>query len=769
VDHPKDRRAADDALWQSETRKAAILDSVLDCIVTMDADGRVIEFNVAAERTFGYTRAEAIGRLLADLIIPPRFRAAHAAGLAQYLATGQGPLIGKLTEVVAVRSDGTEIPAEVAITAIRSNKATIFTGVLRDITARKQADQARALLAAIVDSSDDAIFSTALDDTILTWNAGAERLYGYMALEVIGRNRALLVPAGANAEFTAILERAKLGKGGEPFETQRTRKDGSVIHISVLISPMTDRTGRVTGTSTIARDVTRRRRAEADLARADERVRFALESAGVGIWDMDFTTGVLQWSETLEAHYGLRPGTFAGTVDAFVECIHPEDRQSVIERLEQAISLGADFSVNHRALWPDGTVRWLNGAGRIHLGEHGGPVRGVGISLDVTERHTLEEQCRQSQKMEAIGQLASGVAHDFNNLLTTILAYCGLLLADLDPADRRHDDVTEIQRAGESAAGLTRQLLAFSRKQIIEPTVLDLNVVVAALRAMLGRLISEDVDVVLNLWPEPSPMKADRSQVEQIVMNLAVNARDAMPSGGTLTIETAIVEIDESDPKTHLDVKPGPYVVLSVTDTGSGMTPRVRARLFEPFFTTKELGRGTGLGLATVHGIVARSGGIINVQTEIGKGTSFNVYFPRADATELSVTAAPPESGPNIGTETVLVVEDAGELRELARRLLERQGYTVVVAANADEALVLFEQHPSIDVLLTAVVMPGASGPELTRQLVERRPALKVIHMSEHTADASVEDGVLGPGIAFLHKPFSPESLGQKIREVLGR
>jgi PAS domain S-box-containing protein len=262
------------ALSQSEARKAAVLDSVLDCIVTMDADGMVIEFNAAAERTFGFTKAEAIGRSLADLIIPPRLRAAHTAGLARYLATGEGPLLAKLLEITAVRSDGAEIPVELAITAIRSEKAPIFTGVLRDITARKQADETRARLAAIVDSSDDAIFSTALDDTILSWNAGAERLYGYTASEVIGRNRTNLMPAGTTAEFAAILEKALRGEAGESFETQRLRKDGSMIDISLMISPLIDPTGRVTGTATIARDITSRKKAEAELKRLNDEIQF---------------------------------------------------------------------------------------------------------------------------------------------------------------------------------------------------------------------------------------------------------------------------------------------------------------------------------------------------------------------------------------------------------------------------------------------------------------------------------------------------------------
>ncbi len=325
----------------------------------------------------------------------------------------------------------------------------------------------------------------------------------------------------------------------------------------------------------------------------------------------------------------------------------------------------------------------------------------------------------------------------------------------------------EIHRAGESAAGLTRQLLTFSRKQMIEPKVLDLNTVVAGVEKMLDRLIGEDVAVMLDLRPGLDPVMADPGQVEQIVMNLAVNARDAMPDGGTLTIETANVELDEHYARTHVAVKPGRYVQLIVSDTGTGMSPEIQSRLFEPFFTTKEPGKGTGLGLATVYGIVMRSGGAVGVYSEPGKGTTFIVYFPR-----VAVGAtAPEEPRPGVethaGGQTVLVVEDAEPLRELARRLLQREGYTVLVAANVAEALQTFEEHPSIDVVLTDVVMPGGSGPGLTRQLVQQRPGLKVVYMSGYTEDAISHHGVLDPGIAFLHKPFTRESLAAKLREVL--
>jgi two-component system cell cycle sensor histidine kinase/response regulator CckA len=343
------------------------------------------------------------------------------------------------------------------------------------------------------------------------------------------------------------------------------------------------------------------------------------------------------------------------------------------------------------------------------------------------------------------------------------------LLADRDPDEARQADIVEIQKAGTRGAALTRQLLAFSRKQIIAPIRLDLNAVVTDMRVMLGRLIGEHVKVVVSLRRDLSLVTADRGQVEQIVMNLAVNARDAMPEGGTLTIETANVELDEHYAKTHLTVKPGSYVGLTVTDTGTGMTPQVQARLFEPFFTTKDPGKGTGLGLATVYGIVTRSGGSVGVYSEVGRGTAFKVYFPPADAAEMVAEAPAPPVRPHGGTQTVLVVEDEAGLREMAKRLLQRHGYTVLAAADAGEAIRLFEGNRSIDVLLTDVVMPGASGPELTRQLIEQRPALRVIYMSGYTEEAIVQHGVIQPGIAFLNKPFTSEALAEKIREVLER
>jgi len=767
------RKRAEAALAESETRKAAILDSVLDCIVTMDANGTVIEFNSAAARTFGYSKAEAMGRPLAELIVPPRFRERHRVGLARYLATGEGTMIGQLTEVMAMRSDGSEIPVELAITAIRPGPASIFTGVLRDTTARKQAETAlrdeRDQAQQCLDTAEVILLKLDSEGRIILVNRYACVVLGWTADELLGRDWIeTCVPPADRDDSRARCENLIDGDLSITESSILTRA-GDVRLFEWRCRSLRDDEGRAVGSFRSGTDITQRNLAVEALRQAEERMRFTLESARVGTWDLDYTTGVLQWSDTLAAQYGVEPGTFDRSFEGFVGRIHPDDRVSALETFAKAMASGSDFSIMSRPIRPDGKVRWLSGTGRFLLDERGATVRGIGISQDITERRTLEEQYQQAQKMEAIGRLAAGVAHDFNNLLTVILGFCELLLSGLPPDDPRHTDISEIQKAGMRAAGLTRQLLAFSRKEIIDPTVLDLNVILTDIQILIGRLIGEDVKVLLGLARTHAPVLADRGQVEQLILNLAVNARDAMPKGGTLTIETAKIDLDRSRAAAHPTLAAGPYVTLTVTDTGTGMTPEVQARLFEPFFTTKGIGKGTGLGLATVHGIVTRSGGTVTVESALGRGTSFKVYFPRADAGALVVDLPPAAASRRVGGQTVLVVEDADGLRDLTKRLLEPQGYTVLLAANAEEACRLFDENPSIDLLLTDVVMPDASGPELVKQLMERRPALKVIYMSGYTDEAIVHHGVLDPGIAFLHKPFSSETLAKKIREVLDR
>jgi PAS domain S-box-containing protein len=651
------------------------------------------------------------------------------------------------------------------MTGTLSSGADITDRTLAAAALRDERDRAQRYL----DTADVMLLALDLQGRVTSINRKGCDLLGWSESELVGRSwiETCLPPRVRDAmsrKFDA------LASGDlSPVENPVLTKAGEERLIEWRNRVLRDEAGRVTGTFSSGADITERHAAVDALRTTEERMRFALTNAGVGIWDMDYTTGVARMSEILEGLHGLEPGTFGGTREDFIQRVHPDDRPALLETLEKAIRSGEDFSTLHRTVWPDGTVRWLSNAGRIHVGENGEPVRGVGISLDVTERRTLEEQYHQAQKMEAVGRLAGGVAHDFNNLLTAILGYCQLLLADLDPHDPRRADINEIHSAGESAARLTRQLLTFSRKQIIEPRLLDLNKVVTNMRGLLARLIGEDVKIVVNVRPDMAPVTADPGQMEQIVLNLAVNARDAMPNGGTLTIETANVDFGQHHTSRHCSVKPGSYVGLTVSDTGTGMTPEVQARLFEPFFTTKEVGKGTGLGLATVHGIVMRCGGSVDVYSEVGQGSSFKVYLPRGTTSPATNEAPRSVAGLRAADETVLVVEDADGLGDLAKRMLERQGYRVLLAPNAAEALRQFDQTPSIDVILTDVIMPGGSGPELTRQLISQQPGLKVIYMSGYTEDAITHHGVLDPGIAFIHKPFTAETLGQKIREVLDR
>jgi PAS domain S-box-containing protein len=439
------------------------------------------------------------------------------------------------------------------------------------------------------------------------------------------------------------------------------------------------------------------------------------------------------------------------------------DRARVMEQLRGGSATEVEAIVRAK----DGTSRHALIA--LEQSDIGGIPCIIALVHDVTAPKLLEQQLRQAQKMEAVGRLAGGVAHDFNNLLTVITSYSDLLYEELAEGDPKRDDLTQIIKAATGAAALTRQLLAFSRQQVIQPRVLDVNAVVESTRKLLTRLIGEDVQLVATLAPDLGPVMNDPGQIEQVIMNLVVNARDAMPEGGALTIETANVDVDAEFVRGHPLAQPGRYVMLAVTDTGIGMDAETQMHVFEPFFTTKEAGKGTGLGLATVYGIVKQAGGFIWLYSELGRGSSFKVYLPRieggAGPADPSATTPLPR-----GTETVLVVEDAAAVRTVVRQMLERSGYTVLDAADGTLALeIAARHHGPIHLVVTDVVMPAMGGRQLSEHLSRLRPETKVLYTSGYTDDAIVRHGVLESGVPFLQKPFTPEALVRKVREVLDK
>ncbi len=516
-------------------------------------------------------------------------------------------------------------------------------------------------------------------------------------------------------------------------------------------------------------DITDRKRAEDALRATQARLRDVLASSTAVVYATKLTAEgyAPSWvSENVTRVLGYDVGE-ALHPQWWVHHLHPADRSRVLAEISTLLRKG-ELTLEYQFQAKNGAYRWVHDEARLLRDPTGLPVEVFGAWLDITERKQLEQQFQQAQKMEAVGRLAGGVAHDFNNLLTAILGSADLVLDDLKPNAPEREEIQEIRRAALRAADLTRQLLAFSRQQVISPTVLNPNAVVANMDKLLRRLLGEDVDLRTVLTPEPGAIKADPSQLEQVVVNLAVNARDAMPGGGKLTIETQNVDLDEEYAGGHVSAQPGSYVMLAVSDTGSGMDAVTQARIFEPFFTTKEKGKGTGLGLATVYGIVKQSGGWIWVYSEPGHGTTFKIYLPRV--TEAAAPAAPSPVLPISvrGSETVLLVEDDEMIRALVQKVLKANGYTTLVAESGPAALRLAGQHDGrIHLLMTDVVMPGMNGREVAERLAPAHAGIKVLYLSGYTDDAIVHHGVLEPGIAFLQKPFTPAVLVRKVREVL--
>ena len=563
----------------------------------------------------------------------------------------------------------------------------------------------------------------------------------------------------------ALAEIAREGRC-RPFEKEYIRKDGTRIPILIAGAGFVDATKR--GVSFIL-DITERKQAERELAAREARFRTLISHNSDVLLLVDRDNMVSFASDSCVRVLGWTPAELVG-MPALSSLIHPEDLAAAEEELDRSLaSAGEPLAHELRLLHKDGHYRLVESVTRNLRADP--VIDALVVNLrDITDNRALQQQFLQAQKMEAIGRLAGGIAHDFNNMLSGILGFAGIVASELRPGDPLAADVGEIIIAAERASSLTRQLLAFSRKQILAPRLLDLGVHVQSLEKMLRRLIGEDLELIVVPTPRLGLVKVDPAQIEQVVLNLVINARDAVASGGLITLETANVELDSEYARQHIDVSEGAYVMLAVTDNGAGMDRHVRERVFEPFFTTKRVGQGTGLGLATVFGIVKQSGGHIWLYSEPGRGTTFKIYFPRCFEALAPDDPSVPRTPSDRGSETILLVEDEPGVRAFAKRALQRAGYVVLEAENGGEALLITEQHAgSIELLLTDVVMPRMSGKLLAQRLTAQRPALKVLYMSGYTENAIVHHGVLDMGTDFISKPLTLDLLLDRVRRALDR
>ncbi|MEO8523167.1 MAG: PAS domain S-box protein [Caldimonas sp.] len=651
--------------------------------------------------------------------------------------------------------------------AIGAVLVAVSTALSRAVETGASLDRERALLRTLIDTLPDVVFTKDAAGRFVNCNPATLALHGVEREDqVAGKTVFDFFPPEIATPYHADDLAVMAGQTVMNREERGLDGTGRVIWFLTIKVPLRDAAGEVIGLIGVSRDITSRKHAEAERVRLLAELQMQIERMPLAYFTTDRYLRFTRWNPAAERIFGYTEAEVLGT-DLF-EAIALRTTTSSTARVLERIRDGT-FATHYEAeqRMKDGSTVTCVWHHALMFDEDGEFSSLLSLGEDVTAHKKLEAQLRQSQKMEAIGQLAGGVAHDFNNLLSVILSYSELLLEDLGPSAAMREEIQEIHNAGQRAADLTRQLLMFSRQQVIQPKVIDLNELMAAMDKMLRRLVGEDVELTSVAGAALGRVRADPGSIEQVVANLVVNARDAMPVGGKLTMETANVTIDEAFAATHLGANPGAYVMLSVTDTGSGMDKQTLARIFEPFFTTKERGKGTGLGLSTVFGIVQQCGGAVWVYSEPGFGSTFKVYLPRVDAGTAATLSLSSAAAPR-GSETILLVEDEDPVRDVARGILERSGYRVIEARDGAEALLISERHPgTIDLLLTDVVMPKMSGPELARRLASSRPGTKVLCMSGYTDDAAFRHGLVDARFAHLQKPLTIGTLTRAVRAVL--
>ncbi len=772
-----ERKRMEEGLRQSEERLRTVFAAAKNvAFVTTDLGGgeaRILDFSPGAEAIFGYRREEVIGRPLAILHTPEQVE--NFASVTDTIRRGK---TGLTVELELVRKSGQHFPAILTTFPIFDDDGNLvkILGVSIDITERKEAEVAlrnsEREKAAILDSMSELLLYQDGDGKILWANRAAAESAGLSPEDLVGRH-CYQVWHGRESRCPACPV-ARAMDTGRPEEAEMATPEGRTWQIRG--DPVRDENGNIVGIVEAALDITERRRARKAVQKEKQRLRRYLDIAGVVfvVLDADGTVSLLnrKGCELL----GYEEEQIIGR-NMFETLVPDRMRQKVKAVFDKLIAGEIERAEYYENPWltKSGEERLLLWHNTVIRDEEDNITGTLSSGEDITDRRRIEAKLRREEealqraaRLESVGKLAGGIAHDFNNLMTGIMGYSKLLLDDLSAADPHREDVQEIQNAAGRAAALTQQLLAFSRKQILQPRLLDLNAVVNGTVRMLGRLIGENIEPVTALDPDVGQARADPTQIEQVILNLAVNARDAMPTGGTLKIGTANVELDDAFAEAHPPTRPGHYVMLTVTDTGCGMDQETQEHLFEPFFTTKAPGEGTGLGLSTAYGIVKQHDGYIWAESAPGKGTTFRIYLPRLPAEAKSPEAETPAVAPEAGSGVILAVEDEESVRRLVHRVLSDNGYTVLTVGSADEAEHVMARHgDEIALLLTDVVLPDRSGPELRAKLTEERPALKALYMSGYAGDRLAQRRTLESGVPFLAKPFSPDALLQAVRQAL--
>jgi PAS domain S-box-containing protein len=756
----------------------ALFDASPDALLSVDGDACIKMVNTQVERLSGYGRDELLGRRI-DVLVPQGIDA-----VVQELGARPADSAPRRVGVTLRRADGSELAAELRLGTVEHDGGVLMSAVVTP--AHQGAKDVHGHLAAIVESSHDAILGKTLDGVITTWNPGAERIYGYTAAEMLGRRGEEIIPEDLRDYEFGLLERIARGERVEQYRTQRTRRDGCRLSVAMTVSPITDADGTIVGVASVSRDLSER-------VRADALLLSVLDAAPDGMVCIDAQGLIVMANAQAERLLGYRRGKLVGQPSVTLlpdrERAHYDERLAAFLIDPSSRPAGSESEVT--VVRQDGSQFPAEISASTIQTDDGllvtAAIRDITERLEIqaerqrlegqAERESLESQLHQSQRLESLGQLAGGVAHDFNNLLAVILNYTAFISDEVTAAAAGHggehweqvrQDVNEVQRAAERAARLTHQLLTFSRREVVQPEVLHLNAVVTDIQQLLERSIGEHVELSTTLAPDLWPVMADPGQIEQVLVNLAVNARDAMTDGGTLTIATENATIDEP---AALDggPPPGRYVQLRVSDTGEGMEPEVLARAYEPFYTTKPSGEGSGLGLATVHGIITQAGGHAHITSDPGIGTVFTALLPATDELYAPPMPTPQAKGPRPqGGGTILVVEDEPAMREVTRRILTRNSYHVLTAADGDEAIALAAAHDGdIDLLLTDVFMPHMLGREVADRVAAIRPGIRILYMSGYAQPFLASRGTLDEGITLIEKPFTEPELLAKIDATL--